>query len=200
MNRVVHELQRHPATSAGSDVIVTASVQVPAQTSGDTDPGFLTLHYVLEGQTDKLRMPPKAPGGICDGLWQHTCAELFVRTRGASAYREFNFSPSGQWAAYRFSSERQRDPEAEARDPASAPLIEVQATGHRTTLYVRLPMRALALGSVAETLWLGLNMVTEHADGSLAYWALHHPRVDRPDFHHPDGCTLPLQWPAPVTL
>ena len=195
----VHELHRHPISPTGSDVAVTASVQCPAQLQSEPVPNWLSLRFVLQGQIRTLRIPPQAPAEACDGLWQHTCAELFVRTAGGAAYQEFNFSPSGQWAAYRFSSERQRDTEAETRHPACAPLIEVQATGDTLTMHIRLPIQNLSPNTGTETLRLGLNMVTEHADGSLAYWALQHPRLDRPDFHHRDGCILPMRWPASVT-
>ncbi len=39
-----------------------------------------------------------------DELWQTTCFEAFLREAGADAYREWNFAPSGHWAAYDFSA------------------------------------------------------------------------------------------------
>ena len=49
-----------------------------------------------------------------DELWRTTCAEIFVALDDASdgkphtggPYLEFNFSPTGDWAAYRFDSTR----------------------------------------------------------------------------------------------
>ena len=35
-------------------------------------------------------------------LWQTTCFEAFLRAPGGEAYREWNFAPSGDWAAYDF--------------------------------------------------------------------------------------------------
>ena len=61
----------------------------------DCEPGSLILPaYVANG--------PRA-----DGLWQTTCFELFVRHPDQRGYFEFNFSPSTQWAAYRFSGYRE---------------------------------------------------------------------------------------------
>ncbi|MCC6173187.1 MAG: DOMON-like domain-containing protein [Gammaproteobacteria bacterium] len=42
---------------------------------------------------------------------------------------------------------------------------------------------------------LGLSSVLEAADGSLSYWALHHPSA-RPDFHNEGGFMLELEVPG----
>ncbi|MCC6171787.1 MAG: DOMON-like domain-containing protein [Gammaproteobacteria bacterium] len=42
---------------------------------------------------------------------------------------------------------------------------------------------------------LGLSAVLEAADGSLSYWALHHPSA-RPDFHNEGGFLLELEVPG----
>ena len=45
---------------------------------------------------------------------------------------------------------------------------------------------------------VGLSAVIETLDGQLSHWALHHPRADRPDFHHRAGWTAhPPLSPAP---
>jgi hypothetical protein len=41
---------------------------------------------------------------------------------------------------------------------------------------------------------LGLTAVIEAADGTLSYWALHHPAA-RADFHNGGGFTLGLEVP-----
>ena len=41
-----------------------------------------------------------------DGLWRHTCFEAFICRRATGEYWEYNFSPSGAWAAYQFSGYR----------------------------------------------------------------------------------------------
>jgi hypothetical protein len=70
----------------------------------------LSLRYSVRGDLDALRIPPAAPPARRDLLWKHTCFEAFVRVAGERAYQEFNFSPSREWAAYRFSSYRQAAP------------------------------------------------------------------------------------------
>ena len=60
----------------------------------------LLLIYVVRGALNELRLPGRAAAPTrTDGLWQHTCFEAFVGTEGNSAYREFNFAPSADWAA-----------------------------------------------------------------------------------------------------
>src|SRR4051794_6728025 len=65
--------------------------------------GHLALGYRLCGDIARLVVPAPALPEPADGLWKHTCFEVFVTVIGDATYREFNFSPSGQWAAYAFS-------------------------------------------------------------------------------------------------
>ena len=153
----------------------------------------LRLRYTLRGDIAALRIPAPAAPTPTDGLWQHTCFEAFVATTGGAAYREFNFSPSSQWAAYRFCAERERDAAAEAREPAlPMPPPLAHTTARTLTLTARVP--ATALPRSPSVLNIGLCAVIEERDGRLSYWALHHPG-ERPDFHHRDGRTLRLAAP-----
>lgn len=176
-----HPLHCHPATPAG--LLLNVSVSVRWNLEG------LRLVYSLGGKVAGLRLPPATTPGPADGLWQHTCFEAFVAVEGNPAYREFNFSPSGQWAAYRFAGERQRDTAA-ARD-LPAPTMQFAATPTQLKLDVFLPTSALP----SHPLELALCAVIEEQDGRLSYWALQHP-CERPDFHHPAGRTLRLAPPV----
>ena len=71
----------------------------------------------LRGDIARLRIPEDCTPERTDQLWEHTCFEAFFAAHGESAYREFNFSPSGQWAAYAFKDYRQ----AEDQVPVIAP-------------------------------------------------------------------------------
>jgi hypothetical protein len=179
------ELRCHPATPCGAAVSVSVQVRVQADA--------LRLRYTLRGDTSALRIPAPAAPVPADGLWQRTCFEAFVAADGDAAYREFNFSPSSEWAAYRFSAERQRDPPTEALERLwlSPPLV--RTAPRSLTLTVRVPIAGLPRSPA--TMALGLCAVIEECDGRLSYWALHHPH-DRPDFHHRDGRSLRL--PAPL--
>ena len=180
------QLRCHPSTPAG--VVLSLSVEV------HTHAEALRIHYSLHGDMAALRIPVPAAPVPTDGLWQHTCFEAFVAADDQGAYREFNFSPSSQWAAYRFSAERERDAAAEARDRVllTPPLIDL--TPRSLTLTTRVPVAALPRSP--SVLSLGLCAVIEERDGRLSYWALEHPK-ERPDFHHRDGRTLRLAAPLP---
>jgi hypothetical protein len=142
-----------------------------------------------------LRLPPAGKGGAADGLWQHSCFEAFAAVSGEVAYREFNFSPSGQWAAYRFGGERVRDLAAEALHPAPPPSLRFEHSASALRLRVALPLGSLPPLKPRQALLLGLNAVIEDASGDLSYWAVRHPKP-QPDFHDPGGRALRL--PAPL--
>jgi hypothetical protein len=108
----------------------------------DHDDAALRLRFVVEGRIDDVAWPEPADGRV-DELWRRTCFEAFVQANGG--YVEFNLSPSGQWASYRFDAPRQ---------------------GMRNAVELTLPSGARRLG---------LSAVIEATDGTISYWALAHP-------------------------
>lgn len=177
-------LSCHPATPA------------PVVSSLDVSIGFISddriaFRYCLRGDIARLRVPEPCLQAAqrTDMLWEHTCFEAFIGLQDEPGYREFNFSPSGQWAAYDFVSYRQR---AE-NDPAlPAPQITSHQTAGRLELEAVLPRTALPANLHAKHWQAGLTAVIEAADtvhAAHSYWALHHP-ASRPDFHHRDGHVL----------
>lgn len=172
----------HPAAPCALPLRIEATLALI-----ETGPhhGWL-LRYALRGDVSRLRVPTPVPPGPADGLWQHTCFEAFIGVAGEAAYREFNWAPSGQWAAYRFSAERQRDAAAEAQQGPLVPRIEVHTGPESLCLLVGLPMSALPLPTAAQVWEVGLSAVIETSDGQLSHWALQHPSA-RPDFHHRGG-------------
>jgi hypothetical protein len=154
----------------------------------------LELHFAI-AETHDLRLPESGLQGAADGLWQHTCFECFVGLTGHSAYTEFNFSPSlptGQWACYPFSRERERQ---DTDAPLSLkPHSERDANGLH--LRVQLPWSILP---APEQAWdLGLSTVTESQDGRITHWALRHDRAQA-DFHHrASWMRIAAPWPNPT--
>ena len=67
--------------------------------------GALKLLYTLGGDPEDqlVRVSPPGTGGRTNGLWEQTCFEAFIMPDGGPGYRELNFSPWGEWAAYEFS-------------------------------------------------------------------------------------------------
>lgn len=140
-----------------------------------------------------IRIPPPRTPAPADGLWQRTCFEVFIAGLSGNAYQEYNLSPSGEWARYRFSAERVRDTQAEAA--ASEVRLPIRCETQPGCLLVQTALPLADLPHSPRGWLLGLTAVVESADGSLAYWALHHPRP-QPDFHHPAGRLLRLSLPA----
>jgi hypothetical protein len=138
------------------------------------------VRYRLEGDLGRLRIPPPRPRRLAERLWQHSCCELFVARKGMSAYHEFNFSPSGEWAAYAFTDYRQGEPLA-AQDPG----IVVQAAARALEVAASVEM------SIRESLLISLAAVIEDRHGGLSYWALRHA-PGKPDFHHRESFALEL--------
>ena len=148
----------------------------------------LVLTYAIRGDIKRVSLPEPAAPARADGLWRHTCFEAFVRSAASPAYREFNFSPSRQWAAYRFDSYRQgRTVESGARDPR----IEVQSDSGEFRLSAVLELSGIPALQGNHAWRLGLSAVIEDESGGRSWWALAHP-PGKPDFHHPDGFTLEL--------
>jgi hypothetical protein len=152
------------------------------------DEAGLALAYQLDADPAALRIP--APGTELprERLWAHTCFEVFVARAGAAGYREFNFSPSGQWMRFDFAD--YRSPISSPTGPA--PRLSQARTAQSLEMAVELEP-ALLPGA---DLCLGLTAVVEHADGRHSYWALRHP-ADRPDFHHREGFALALKAAQP---
>ena len=141
--------------------------------------GRAEISYHLQAPTDEIVLPDQPRHGPADGLWRSTCFELFVRD--GEGYREYNFSPSGAWAAYRFNGYRsgmrplelEHEPQIDADDNGDTfvldAIIDLEGEGR-----------------------FGLSAVVEEVSGTISYWALAHA-PGAPDFHH-DACfaaTLP---------
>ena len=94
----MHPLMLHVACDLGPIRAVTASVTATPQ--------GCEAEFRLDGHIPAIVLPPAATPGRRDNLWQTTCFEIFWQPLGGTAYREFNLSPSGQWAAYDFTSFR----------------------------------------------------------------------------------------------
>jgi hypothetical protein len=151
------------------------------------EPTLAKLNYKLGGYIGDLAIPGYAEPVRADGLWQHMCFELFLRAQDEAGYLEFNFSPSTQWAVYRFSG--YRTGVGDAPDRLEPRIRFLSGTNG-------LALMAAIDGLPALDWRLGLSAVIEETSGHKSYWALAHPSGP-PDFHHPDCFVLELP-PAPA--
>lgn len=170
----------HPDTASTAVLAVYAEVELQPQ-------GALHLSYELTGDLAQIRIPAPQPSAAVDGLWEHTCFEVFIAVAGEVGYHEFNFSPSGQWAAFAFSDYRVRSEWTVSKAPA---ISFTQSNGH-LLLETDIVATDLPQSIAGIPLQLGLTAVIEVNDGSRSYWALHHPEA-HPDFHHRAGFILSL--------
>jgi hypothetical protein len=174
-------LTRHPATASAAVDQIEVQVVRPRSAA-------LELRYTVSGDLDHLLIPAESLSHRADKLWQHTCFEAFVAAMEATGYHEFNFSPSTEWAIYRFSAYREG---MTAVAPVLPPRLSVHRMADRLTFAARIDLESLPELRGSGGLRLGLSAVIEGAQHGLTYWALAHP-PGKPDFHHPDGFALTL--------
>jgi len=137
----------------------------------------LFLTYTLKGDWANFVFPDaQHPVIPPENLWEHSCCELFCREAGAALYQEYNFSPSGQWAAYAFVAYRKRQENGTPPAPRNMNWAQSDAL---LTCQVEIPVSA-------GLIQLALAVILERADNKLFYYALKHP-PGAPDFHHADN-------------
>ena len=132
--------------------------------------------YCIGAPASRFAIPAEVEGERRDELWKTTCFEAFLITEGAAGYTEWNFAPSGDWAAYDFIARRQGMAPAEVTAP---PYIRVEDN------FTWWGIGATIAVPAGQHYRLGLSAVIEERDGTISYWALTHP-PGAPDFHHDD--------------
>jgi len=159
----------------------TAAERLVAEVTRD-EQNCLRLGFRLTGDIASLVLPAAVEPVRSDGLWRHTCFEAFVGAPDSPEYWEFNFSPSGAWAAYHFVGYRAG---MEPIGEAIAPVIALESGAAELSLEVRLDLGWLLRTHAGGGLRLGLTAVIEDRTQGLSYWALKHG-ADKPDFHRAD--------------
>lgn len=157
-------LMPHPDSPAGSITGIDADVVV-------TPTGCRAI-FVATGDLAQIAVPRVEAGrGQSDDLWRRTCFEIFWQPAGGSAYREFNLSPSSQWASYDFD-----DCRLGMRNAPAKIVIDVLATAERLRLDAHIE------AELKRPAYVALNAIIERADGIYQYWALAFAD-GAPDFH-----------------
>lgn len=193
-------LRAHPTTAplqpATDDrPTVSSPVGMLLATMYAAPDGAAVFEFKLEdSRLEAIRIPAATAPRPADALWQHTCFEVFMGVKGEPGYREFNFSPSGQWAIYDFRACRERS-EDYAAD--AAPELRFAQDDNAAWLEARVPSAALPAVPPGTELEIGLAAVIERKDGELEYWAVQHV-AEQPDFHARNSFVLMLKtWAEP---
>ncbi len=142
----------------------------------------LDLRYLVKGNIGDIALPLKVAPQRANELWRRTCFEAFVRAGSAERYYEFNFSPSHEWAAYRFDAYRSGMKPGSDMPP---PQQEAETSDDAYELRVLLNLDLLTELPADESWRVGLSAVIEETSGEKFYFALAHPK-GAPDFHHKD--------------
>lgn len=151
----------------------------------------LRLRYRVDGPRGRLVTPaPTATRSFREGLWEHSCFELFLGLPGGEMYWEWNFSPSGEWALFEFDGPRRR---SSPQPLAAAPALVLSTDGPGLELEAGLDLSfsptlswALQTGAPLEA---SITAVLEHVSGARSYWATAHAG-GKPDFHRRDSFIL----------
>jgi hypothetical protein len=153
--------------------------------------GRVSFRYRVRGEVSRIRLPEATKNARTDGLWRHTCFEVFVAPKDASSYVELNFATSTAWAAYTFENYRfGMKPLATLKPPA----ITFKSETDVLVFDVSMQMRLLTLDSR-----LGFSAVIEDLDGQVSHWALAHPAA-KADFHDANGWSAAVQRPTAEKL
>lgn len=164
----------HVACDLGSIRAVTATITAT--------PDGCKAEFRLDGHIPAIIIPAAVAPARRDNLWQTTCFEIFWQPLGDTAYREFNLSPSGHWAAYEF--------EAFRTGMRNAPVEAITiACSHDEAGLV---LTAHITADLPDPAQVALNTVVEHTDGGKQYWALAFP-PGKPEFHSEANRALILE-------
>lgn len=162
-----YELKSHPAFMPGE----VTGVSVRWSLLKD---GRLMLRYRVDG-CKELELPEFRGRGRGLELWKKTCFELFLYD-GEGRYREYNFSPSGQWAAYAFAGYRMG---VEDFEPLRSP--EIASASGEIVYMMTVFINARELREAQQA---AVSAVVMEDGGRPSYWALAHNKLE-PDFHDP---------------
>ena len=149
--------------------------------------GKVSFRYRVRGEVSRIRLPEATKNVRTDGLWRHTCFEVFVGPKDGSSYVELNFAPSSGWAAYTFDNYRfGMKPLATLKPPT----IDFGSEADLLAIDVSMQMRLLTLDSK-----LGFSAVIEDVDGQVSHWSLAHPAA-KADFHDASAWSASVQRPT----
>ena len=165
----------HPSTPpAGPPFNIWASVDHVASLGSVAT---TNIWFGIGAPLNRFSIPELVEPLRADELWKATCFEAFLKPADQVGYREWNFAPRGNWAAYDFETYREGMDKA---DVENGPYIRMEDNFTWWSV-------GATIAVDAGTSWhLGLSAVIEEKDGTRSYWALAHCNADKPDFNLSD--------------
>lgn len=179
LHPIYHSLTCHPKLPA----TYISAVQVCCEL---TKAGQLWLRYHIDVPEPMLVVAESRDPVRTDNLWKTTCGEVFLGKKDAPEYIEFNFSPSSQWAAYRFSDYRKESTDLPL---LTAPDIHLDMSDSHFALEATVCLPPEWQHDEFDT---GITFVAEEPGGIISYWALDHHQAE-PEFHDRSGFSLKLE-------
>ena len=161
-------LMLHQTCDLGPIRSVTASIKATRHGCG--------AEFRFEGNISAIVLPQTTESKRMDNLWKTSCFEIFWQPIGGTYYREFNLSPSGQWAAYDFDEFR------EGMRDAPVDAISLSCSQSNVNGEGELVLKASIAAELPAPAQVALNAIVEHPDGGMQYWALAFP-PGKPEFH-----------------
>ena len=182
MNNIPFALQSFDVSTIGSFHITISGAVILKQNT-------LQINYQLQGDDIAAVNFPQLSqtSSRKDNLWEATCFELFVTTPESPLYWEYNLSPSGDWADFRFTDYR----ENKANEP-SISNIDIDTETNNSKQFIltsSLPLPEMLTG---RQLCIGISAVIKNHQGETFYYALEH-RSQKPDFHNRKSFTIRIE-------
>ena len=135
---------------------------------------IVSICYNIKGGLENIYWPKKMnPEHGDNELWRSTCFECFIGSSCTPEYYEYNQSPDGDSACYKFSDYRNRQ---SAFDRPSDYAFSLTADEYECHARIDIP------SPYTLPFYLGLAVIIKDRRNELHYFGLSHPN-DAPDFH-----------------
>lgn len=149
----------------------------------------LAVNFALTGDIASLNLPsPKENPSRVEGLYHHTCLEVFLK-RGAR-YIEWNFGFSGDWCIFLFDDYRKPSLAKTHLDHSLFSIRHISHSESEANFEVRIMLSELGFLGTGETK-ISFSSILEHSHNQISYWALTHA-AKKPDFHEDKSFILIL--------
>lgn len=149
------------------------------------------LWFVATRATSASVHPQAAPGTFQNELWKHDVAELFIASPQRDRYLEINLSPNGAWWTCLFNGPRQPTD----GHPSPWPGIETHVeneNGRQWVAAISLPLAGLREAlEFGEQSPMNVTFIVDSPD--QRFLSASDLGGGDPDFHRPDGFTIP-RW------